>query len=83
MLEDDEFERVTSLRGTGTGPDIRAREFGPVLDEYERITGVRETNPNAIYHHRLSQYGPPCQYCGKPLRTQYAKLCGFCMTQVP
>src|SRR5580700_8290666 len=82
MLEDDEFRTVTSLRGTGTEGDLRERQFGPVLREYERITGFRETNPNAIYHHQLSLYGPPCLHCRKPLRTPHAKLCGFCMKRV-
>jgi hypothetical protein len=67
MLTEQEFERVTSLRVEG----VRASDsLGPVVAEYERITGLRETNPNAIYHHRLSLYGPPCQFCGKPLRTR-------------
>jgi hypothetical protein len=78
MLDDDEFKRVSSLFNTGTG-GIRERMFTPVLREYERITGVRETNPNAVYHHVLSIYGPPCANCGKPLRTPQAKLCGSCM----
>jgi hypothetical protein len=65
MLTEQEFEHVTSLRSKG----VRASDsFGAVLEEYERITGLKETNPNAIYHHRLSLYGPPCQFCGKPLR---------------
>jgi len=58
MLDDDEFERVTSLRGTGRGSNLKEREFGPVLLEYQRVTGFHETNPNAIYHHRLSLYRP-------------------------
>ncbi len=45
MLEEEEFKHVTSLRGTGTEGDLRERQFGPVLREYERITGFRETNP--------------------------------------
>jgi hypothetical protein len=79
MLDDDEFERVSRL--FNMGKDIRSRElmFGEALREYERITGHHETNPNALYHHVLSMYGPPCPNCGKPLRTPRAKLCGSCM----
>jgi hypothetical protein len=79
MLDDDEFKRVSSLLNSGTEGSARERMFGPVLREYERITGVHEVNPNAIYHHVLSMYGPPCANCGKPLRTPQARVCGFCM----
>ncbi len=58
------------------------REWGGVLREYERITGFHETNPMALYHHRIDKYGPPCRSCGKPLRTPDAKLCGACMKPV-
>ena len=78
MLDDDEFKRVASLFNTGTEGGIRERMFGPLLREYERITGFHETNPNAIYHHVLSMYGPPCAHCGKPLSTPTANLCEFC-----
>lgn len=78
MLDDDEFERMMALRGTGTGEGLREREFGPVLREYARITGFHETNINAVYHHRASLYGPPCQNCRKPLRTPLAELCMSC-----
>jgi hypothetical protein len=83
MLDDDEFRRVTLLRGTGQKGTTREKMFEPVLAEYERITGFRERNPNAIFHHRVSDYGPPCSFCGKPLRTPKAKLCGSCMKPVP
>lgn len=36
MLTEQEFEEVTSLRLKGVGP---SDSFGPVLAEYERITG--------------------------------------------
>ena len=53
MLHEREFLQVTSLRGKG----MRLRDaFVRVMEEYERITGLKETNPNAIYHHRLSLY---------------------------
>jgi len=74
MLEETEYAQVLSK--------VNTRDFSLFLAEYERITGYRETNPNAIYHHRLAMYGPPCKHCGKPLRTPQAKLCGSCMKPV-
>jgi hypothetical protein len=81
MLEEDEFRQAMALRRTGTG-DVRQRKSRPVLREYERITGFRETNTNSVYHRVTSLFGPPCQTCGKPLRTPRAKLCGACMAPV-
>jgi hypothetical protein len=79
MLDDDEFRRVSTLFNTGTEGTSRERMFDSALREYERITGFRETNPNVLYDHVLSKYGPPCRHCGKPLRTPRAKVCGSCM----
>jgi len=83
MLDDDEYRQVLALRPTGKGGSESLNAmFIPMLAEYERITGFRETNPNAVFHHRLSEYGPPCRHCGKPLRTPQAKFCGHCMKPV-
>jgi hypothetical protein len=48
------------------------------LEKYFEITGYRETNINALWHHRLCMFGPPCSLCGKPLRTPRAKFCAAC-----
>jgi hypothetical protein len=80
MLDDDEYRQVMSFRPTTVGT-LQTR-FKSMLAEYERITGFRETNPNAVFHHRLSDYGPPCRHCGKPLRTPQARVCGSCMKPV-
>jgi len=45
---------------------------------YHQLTGFNETNADAIWHHRLSIYGPPCHACGKPLRTPQASYCPAC-----
>jgi hypothetical protein len=82
MLEEDEYRLVVSKHGqkvASSGMADRIGRFhGPVLLEYERITGFHETNPNAVYHHRVSLYGPPCPNCTKPLSTPRAKFCAAC-----
>lgn len=82
MLDDDEYGRVMSLTAGGRPGDSHEKLYGPMLAEYERITGYREMNPNAISHHRICDYGPPCSFCGKPLRTPRARICGSCMKLV-
>ncbi|WP_341891266.1 hypothetical protein [Variovorax sp. YR752] len=64
-----------------TGADLRQAQADVgerALATYERISGFKETNPLALYHHRLSLYGPPCAECGKPLRTPAANYCAAC-----
>ena len=96
MLDEIEFAEVRTVhqqcitatkefrRGSGLPMDhasVKERML-PLLLLYEQMTGYVETNPNAVMHHRLSQYGPPCKRCGKPLRTPLAKVCGACMFPV-
>ena len=80
MLDEDEYARVIGARKMSERSPLDP--LRPVLLEYEQITGVRETNPNATYQHRLAGYGPPCARCGKPLGTPRAKVSGACMRPV-
>jgi hypothetical protein len=48
------------------------------LARFRDLTGYDETNVNALWHHRLNLFGPPCATCGKPLRTPRAKHCAAC-----
>jgi hypothetical protein len=94
MLDEQEYAKIARLHTNGllsvkdyrkqTGAPLKSvpqqEYFAPMLDRYKEITGYTETNPNAVRHHRLSLYGPPCTTCGKPLRTPRAKLCGSCMS---
>lgn len=92
MLDDEEWSRVEPLLNNALD-DVKTfrREKGASLKEamqlahgaralelYHHITGFRETNANALWHHRLSLLGAPCATCGKPLRTPRAKLCAAC-----
>ncbi|WP_310394038.1 hypothetical protein [Hymenobacter sp.] len=55
-----------------------ARRQQPMLEMYRLLTGFDETNPNAVWHHEVDQYGPPCPRCQKPLRTPEARFCAAC-----
>ena len=60
--------------------EARAKGYGrEALERYSQITtGFRETNTDALWHHRLNLFDPPCNACGKPLRTPRAKRCAAC-----
>ena len=45
---------------------------------YYQITGLSETNINAMAHHNNQRLGPNCKHCGKPYRTQKAQSCVEC-----
>ncbi len=80
MLDEDEFAIASKMYGDAfnkTGMPLKDR-FKPLLQYYESVTGFKETVPNAIMHHRISQYGPPCENCGKPYRTPQASFCPAC-----
>ncbi len=92
MLDEGEFDPISRLYSDCIRSAQRAREqtgvpvgdasvnamFEPVRLEYERLTGVSNCHHNAVMHHRISIYGPPCWSCGKPLRTPQARHCAAC-----
>ena len=83
MLENDEYLEAYRLYGEGMrihGTSLKDRQesFKALLDYYFEVTGVVETEPNAVMHHHVEQYGPPCENCGKPYRTPKASFCAAC-----
>ncbi|MGF1628515.1 MAG: hypothetical protein ACFCUT_03520 [Kiloniellaceae bacterium] len=74
----EQIKRYREIHGASLS-EARAKGYGrEALERYFQITGFRETNADALWHHRLSDFGPPCRACGKPLRTPRAKLCAEC-----
>lgn len=67
MLDEQEYAEIASLHRLGmrsvkdhrsqTGAPLKsiplAKHFAPLLTRYEGMTDYRETNPNAVMHHRL------------------------------
>jgi len=92
MLDEGEWERLAPLLSNAVTEirkyrekhgvsiaEARAKAYGQkALSEYFRMTGYRETNPDALWRHRLIMYGPKCGACGKLLRTSQAKHCVEC-----
>lgn len=79
MLDEIEFAKAAELYKTSfTNQDSYEVRMKPLLDYYKEVTGFEETEPNAIMHHRIAQYGPPCENCGKPYRTPQASFCAAC-----
>lgn len=80
MLEEDEYAEAHRLYGLHFRDLSLSWEerFRELLDFYNDLTGFGETHPNAIMHHRVSLYGPPCENCGKPYRTPQASFCAAC-----
>jgi hypothetical protein len=82
MMDEDEYKTAIKLYADGirdkeTYPDFQTR-FKAVLDFYNKKAGWEATHPNTILHHRIALYGPPCEKCGKPYRTNQANFCAAC-----
>ena len=82
MLNEDEHRMASKLyrHGFETGKCNMTRQerFKALLEYYKELTEYDETEPNAIMHHRIELYGPPCENCSKPYRTPKASFCAAC-----
>jgi len=65
---------------TGASVEVAVRQGfeRAALDKYRQLTGAVETDVNVLWHHRLADQGPPCEACGRRLRTIDARFCAEC-----
>jgi hypothetical protein len=96
MLDEHEWESVRALlvkrleqimelrqaHGMSLEEATRASDDTPALVLYGRLTGFQANSVDALWHHRLSLFGPPCPACGRPLRTPRATRCVECGAKV-
>jgi hypothetical protein len=91
MLTDEEWDEIHLLLRfdiewmktyrADTGASVHEANIAlnsKAFDRYFEMTGFRETNINALYHHHLSLYGNECSSCGHLLRTPQASFCANC-----
>jgi hypothetical protein len=83
MLDEQEYSIAMDYYSEGfkifgVEASTKGERFKRLLDYYFELTGYRMTEPNAVMHHRIQIYGPPCEKCGKPYRTSLAKFCASC-----
>jgi len=81
MMEKEEFEVFLELVHIAPNKDahIKIKERGKrALAFYNATLGVNETNLNVAFHHAVQYYGPPCERCGKVLRSPTARRCLLC-----
>jgi len=81
MLDSEEGKIASKLLSEGFQEAKKLRKspnYSKLLDYYKEVTGFEETNPNAIMHHFINMYGPDCENCGKPYRTETATFCPKC-----
>ncbi len=83
MLDESEYQQahflyVEGMKNNSENFGNKQERFKKLLDYYFELTGFKVTEPNAIMHHRIAQYGPLCENCKKPYRTPKATFCAAC-----
>jgi hypothetical protein len=74
----EHIQRYREAKSASLAEAVKQGYEAPALEMFYRLTGFRETNAAALWHHRLDQYGPPCRNCGRLLRTKRARFCAEC-----
>ena len=58
--------------------EAKAAVEDTTVQEFFKFTGFQLPDCHAVYHHRLSIWGPECSECGQLIRTDRATFCANC-----
>ena len=74
----DNIVLVKEARSQGQTLDEARSQYAPMIAAYEKLTGDVGVSAEEILKHRIGDFGPPCEGCGKNLRTPRAAKCFEC-----
>jgi hypothetical protein len=74
----EDVQRYREETGAPVSEALGKRRATASLAKFAQLTGYFETDANAIWHHRRSNYGSTCASCGELLRTTRARRCAGC-----
>lgn len=77
MLDIERIKAYRSHAGVSL-PEALSTLQHRACQRYFELTGFKETNPNALWHHHLDLYGRECPACSHLLRTPQAAFCANC-----
>ncbi|MDQ8188570.1 hypothetical protein [Pelagicoccus sp. SDUM812002] len=76
-LDTERTKELRKEKGIGLKEALEELQ-SEACEKYYELTGFKETNWQAIWHHRLSEHGPECPSCGHLFRTPKASFCANC-----
>jgi len=74
----DQIKQYRKKHGAPLAEALDAVRAIRAQDKVQELTGHYEPKAEAIWHHRLADYGAACHVCGHLLRTKRARYCANC-----
>jgi len=74
----EDVQRYREQTGASVAEALGKHRATAALAKFAHLTGHFETDANAIWHHRRTNYGSTCSGCGGLLRTTRARHCAGC-----
>jgi hypothetical protein len=76
--EQQQIKQYRESHGAPLPEALAAARTARAQEKVQELTGYYEPEFEAIWHHRLADYGPECHSCAHLLRTKRARFCANC-----